>query len=633
MSSNINDTLALYNIRHWGEGYYDVSEQGHLVARPLGPDAPGRVDLYELAGKLAAQGLAPPVLVRLLDVLHHRLDTLHRAFDTAMVEYGYGGGFTPVFPIKVNQQHEVVHEIVEYGGAHVGLEAGSKPELMAVLGLAGRDNPRLVICNGYKDRNYIRLALLGRRLGHRVFLVIEKPSELERVLEEADRLGIEPLLGMRLRLASIGQGKWQNTGGERSKFGLSASQVLELLDRLSASGRLSCLTLMHFHLGSQLANIRDIKRGLDEAARYYAQLRRLGVPVQLVDVGGGLGVDYEGTASRSFCSVNYGVAEYAGNVVHAFHQVCRSEDLPPPHLITESGRAMSAHHALLITRVVDVERAPGNPLPPVHGEREPPPLQDLRRSLERLSARNAMETFHNAGHALDEVHTQFSQGFLELSQRARAEALYATVCQGVRGHLNPRTLSHREVLDELNEKLADKYICNFSLFRSLPDAWAIDQVFPVVPLHRLTESPDRRGIVHDLTCDSDGQVRHYVSGDGIESNLPLHQVRPGQPYLLGIFMVGAYQEILGDIHNLFGETHSVNVRLENSGYRVSEPRHGQRVADVLRQVRFDPADLLGTYQRMGETAGLTPQELEVHLEGLRAGLEGYTYLSGSEGDA
>ncbi|MDZ7752220.1 MAG: biosynthetic arginine decarboxylase [Gammaproteobacteria bacterium] len=621
-----SQAAELYNIPHWSDGYFGVGDDGQLRALPAGPGNVGGVGLYDLATELRAMGLAPPVLVRFTDILHHRLDALAGAFGSAMAARGYEGTYTAVYPIKVNQQARVVSEVLHHGRGRVGLEAGSKPELMAVLGLASDDNPT-VICNGYKDREYIRLALIGRRLGHDTCIVIEKPSELPIVVAAARDLGIEPALGIRLRLASIGKGKWQNSGGERSKFGLTAREVLEAIDTLRQAGLLEHLRLMHFHLGSQVANIRDIQTGLREAARYYAELRRLGVPITRVDVGGGLGVDYEGTARRSFCSMNYSIQEYANNVVQALGEMCETHDLPHPDIITEAGRAMTAHHAMLITEVTDtaVLSDPGELAPPAADE--PFILDALRRGLEGLSRRNAVETFHDSVHWLREAQDGFSHGAISLAERAAAEHLYAIACLRIRGLLDASSRGHREVLDTLNESLSDKYICNFSLFQSLPDAWAIDQIFPVVPLHRLNERPARQGVIHDLTCDSDGQLHQYVGPDGVESNLPLHAVAAGQPYLLGIFMVGAYQEILGDMHNLFGDTHSVNVTLTGDGaYRLSEPLHGDKVSSVLNYVHFSAAELLDNYRHQAARAGLSGAEAEGHLAELAHGLEGYTYL-------
>ncbi|HXH04796.1 MAG TPA: biosynthetic arginine decarboxylase, partial [Candidatus Competibacteraceae bacterium] len=531
-----------------------------------------------------------------------------------------------VYPIKVNQQRSVVGEILRAGRGRVGLEAGSKPELMAVLALS--EPGGTVICNGYKDREYIRLALIGRALGLNLFIVVEKLSEIPLIVEEAAALGIRPQLGIRVRLASMGAGKWQNTGGEKSKFGLSASQLLHAVHALKAAGLLDCLQLLHCHLGSQIANIRDIQRGLREVGRYYGELHRLGVPIRTVDVGGGLGVDYEGTGSRSDCSTNYSVQEYANNVVRTLWEVCAERrGLPHPDLITESGRALTAHHAVLITNIIDHEEAPGSRVPEPPRPHDPLILHTLWEVLGRVSRGNAVEAYHDAAHWLAEARGMYLHGVLNLEQQARAELLYQAICRQVQPFLHPANRGHRELLDELNEKLAEKLFLNFSLFQSMPDAWAIDQVFPIVPLHRLDERPTSRAVLQDLTCDSDGCVTRYVDGDGVESTLPLPPYREGEPYLVGIFLVGAYQEILGDMHNLFGDTNAVNLELDASGgYRLLEPERGDTVAELLRYVHFEPETLCAAYRERIAAAALSGAQREQFLAELEAGLRGYSYL-------
>ena len=622
---NLAQTRSTYSLDHWGGGYFDVNERGHLVARPRRQADTPAVDLYELTQTCRAEGLTLPVLVRFTDILRDRVDTLCNAFAAARAGNDYQGRYTAVYPIKVNQQQTVVAEILGHGANRVGLEAGSKPELMAVLALSRPGG--MIVCNGYKDREYIRLALMGKRLGHRVFIVVEKLSELDLVVQESRALGIEPLLGLRVRLASIGAGKWQNTGGEKAKFGLNATQVLSLVERLRGAGLLNSLQLLHCHLGSQIANIRDIQRGMHEVGRYFAELHALGVPLANVDVGGGLGIDYEGTHSRSFCSVNYSVQEYANNVVHALWEICTEHNLPHPDIITESGRAMTAHHALLITNVIDSEQAAGA------GEVEPPnaddPLiiQDLWQVLENLESRSVLEAYHDAVHWLGEAQSMYLHGIIDLAQRARIETLYAAICQRVRVLLKSGRSAHREVLDELNEKLADKYFINLSVFQSMPDVWAIDQIFPIVPLHRLDEMPSRRAVLQDLTCDSDGRIDRYVDDDGVESTLPVHPYRPGDEYLLGIFLVGAYQEILGDMHNLFGDTDAVNVTLtEDGGYRLSQAERGDTIDELLRYVHFDTDALRAAYHDKIAAAALSGQERAFFTAELEEGLTGYTYL-------
>ncbi|MCL4316188.1 MAG: biosynthetic arginine decarboxylase [Gammaproteobacteria bacterium] len=623
---NIDDARQAYNLKHWSGGYFDINDAGHLTARPRRDVHGPGIDLHKLSQEISASGLKLPVLVRFSGILHQRVDTLCGSFAQAMQQEGYQGGFTAVYPIKVNQQRRVVEEILKYGKGRVGLEAGSKPELLAVLALAD-SNGGIVVCNGYKDREYLRLALIGRQLGHRVYIVIERLAELDLVLEEARTLAIAPLLGVRVRLASIGAGKWQNTGGEKAKFGLSSSQVLRVVERLRERNMLDCLQLLHFHMGSQIANIRDIQRGMSECARYYAALRAQGVELNCVDVGGGLGIDYDGTRSRDFCSMNYSVQEYANNVVHTLGAICKERGLPYPHIITESGRAMTAHHAMLITNIIDVERAPGEqPVAPAL-EDEPRVVRDLWRELESLSGRTATETYHDALHWLSEANEMFTHGLLSLDQRARAEQIYSAICWKVRELLQGGARSQREVLNELNEKLADKYFCNFSLFQSMPDAWAIDQIFPVMPLHRLNERPTRRATLQDMTCDSDGRIDLYVDSEGVETSLLLHPVQPGEPYLIGIFLLGAYQEILGDMHNLFGDTDSVHVELDADGaYHFTHPLRGDTVDSVLRYVQFNADDLMALFRKKVEAAKLQPAQRQGFLQELQEGLSGYTYL-------
>ncbi len=623
---NIDQAKAIYNICHWGEGYFDINEQGHVV---VCSDRSGRLlhaDLHQVALDIRKLGLSLPVLVRFPDILHSRIDKLHAAFSEAIQVHDYQGQYTAVYPIKVNQQRTVVQQIQAYGKDRVGLEAGSKPELMAVIAYANM-NGGLIICNGYKDREYIRLALIAKAMGHRVYIVIEKLTELKLVLQESEDLDITPLLGVRVRLASVGKGKWQNTGGERSKFGLSAAQIISLVEHLKSNDLLPSLQLIHFHLGSQLANIRDIQRGMKELARFYAELQRMGANIQCIDVGGGLAVDYEGTRSRSFCSMNYSMQEYANDVVFSLWEACESSGFPHPDIITESGRAMTAHHAVLITHVIDIERAPEalDLVPPAKDD--PLILHNLWGTKQSLSRRSAMEAYHDAVHWLAEAQTLYIHGVLSLSHRAQAELLYYAICRSVRSLLQAAVRAHREVWDELSEKLADKYFCNLSIFQSLPDIWAIDQVLPIMPLHRLQERPTRRGIIQDLTCDSDGAIDHYVDGESIESTLPLHDYSEDEPYLLGIFMVGAYQEILGDLHNLFGDTHSINLEFTNAGgYQLLEPEQGDTIDDVLRYVHFSPEGLSRIYREKINQAGLNESQRRAYIRELDAGLTGYTYL-------
>ncbi|WP_018232914.1 biosynthetic arginine decarboxylase [Thioalkalivibrio thiocyanodenitrificans] len=621
---NLDQARELYNIANWNGGYFHVNGHGRVCLRVPGLDGHPGVDLYELAQSLRASGQSGlPVLIRFEDILGDRVHRLRQAFDQAREESGFEGTYTAVYPIKVNQQRSVVERILGEGGERVGLEAGSKPELMAVLALSRPGG--VIVCNGYKDREYLRLALIGQMLGLRVYIVIEKPSELDGVMAEARDLGVRPMLGMRVRLASIGKGKWQNTGGEKAKFGLSASQSLGMLDRLRDAGMLDCMQLLHFHMGSQIANIRDIQAGMSEAGRFYAELRRLGADILVVDAGGGLGVDYEGSRSRNDCSINYSLQEYANNIVRSLMNTCIEYDLPHPQIFTESGRALTAHHAVLVTNVIDTERAPAqDDLPAPTGD-EPLVLQDMWRLYENTEGIAPNEVYHDMAHWLSEVQAMYTHGVLDLAQRARAETLYFATCRRLAADASHRLSS--EIREEINEKLADKFFCNFSVFQSIPDVWAIDQIFPIMPLHRLDERPTRRAVLQDLTCDSDGHVERYVDGEGVETSLPLHAPREGEPYLLGIFLVGAYQEILGDLHNLFGDTDSINVVLEpGGGHRLVQPERGDTVDELLRYVHFDPRALVAAYRDKVATAGLEKDLGEQVLGELEQGLSGYTYL-------
>ena len=613
------DAERLYNMPHWGAGYFAVNTRGELTVRD-GAAAP--TALATVVTRAREAGLRLPLLLRFPHILRDRVQALQGAFDGAIAAAGYAGRYTPVYPIKVNQQASVVREII--AGGTIGLEAGSKPELLAVLGLLPAGRP--VICNGYKDRAYIRLALIGGALGHRVTLVVEKISELAHIFAEEDATGLESHLGVRIRLASIGAGHWQNTGGEKSKFGLSAGQIRQAVTTLQAAGRLDRLRLLHFHLGSQVANLRDIRHGLREAAQYYRELRCLGAPIDTVDVGGGLGVDYEGTRSRSYCSMNYGLEDYAGAVVEAFAEVARESDLPMPDIVSESGRALTAHHAVLVTNVIDREAAVED-TGAAPADDAPALLRELAQLL-HMPGLPALERLAEGDNLLAQVHGGFALGGLSLDQRAQAEALHRQLGQQVLGELDPGLRAHREALDGLRERHADKLFCNFSLFQSLPDVWAIEQIFPIVPLSRLNERPDRRGLIRDLTCDSDGRIDHYVDQGGIETSLPVHTPRPGEDYLLGVFLVGAYQEILGDMHNLFGDTDTADVRHDGAGgWDLADVEHGDRVDELLSYVHLSPEALRAAYREKLAVSTLDEAGRDAALQALEQGLAGYTYLA------
>lgn len=624
---SIQQARELYHVAHWSDGFFDICERGRLRAYPQGihNNAQQQIDLYDLAQKIADSGITFPVLIRFPDILRQRIHTLNAAFTHAIKSHDYQGNYLSAYPIKVNQ-HRLVVEAMLGNSAAVGIETGSKPELLAALGMTSQQIP-VIICNGYKDREYIRLALIGQRLGHKVFIILEKFSELQYALEEAEKLTVEPCLGVRIRLASVGAGKWQDSGGEKSKFGFSAPQLLKIVDTLREKNRLHLLRALHFHLGSQVANIADIQRGMHEAVRYYETLRMLGAPIDTIDVGGGLGVDYEGTRSRSFCSMNYSVQEYANNIVYTISDICNQHHLPHPQIVTESGRAMTAHHAMLITNVISAE--PPYEATPLTApiSHQLPILHELWLSYLNLSESSALEGYHDACHWMSEIHTMYIHGLMGLKERAYAEQIYYATCAKLHTLLKPSIRAHRDIIDELNEKLAHKFVANFSLFQSLPDAWAINQVFPIIPLSGLDRPPALRGILHDITCDSDGRIDTYVNNYGLETTLPLVPYSVDQPYLLGIFLVGAYQEILGDLHNLFGDTNSIHVEMLPDGhYKLTHALHGDTVESTLRHVNFDSKELLTSYRNQLETGKFSAAECEEYLMDLVKGLKGYTYF-------
>jgi arginine decarboxylase len=620
---NTDTARHTYAVPYWGDGYVDVSEAGEIVMRPRGAKGPA-LSLPQIVDRARSEGLRLPLLVRFPDILADRLAHLQGAFARAISDNGYAGGYTAIYPIKVNQQRGVAGELVAAGTHGFGLEAGSKPELMAVLAMARPGS--IVICNGYKDREYIRLALIGLKLGLRVFIVIEKLSELEHVFSEAKALSVEPLLGVRVRLASIGAGKWQNTGGDKGKFGLSPSQVLTLIERLDAAGLKHTLKLQHFHMGSQISNVRDIANGMREATRYFVELTRLGVPLEIVDVGGGLGVDYEGTRSRSYNSINYSIEQYATTVVQSLAEAVAAEGLTAPHILTEAGRAMTAHHAVMVVNISEVESVPVGAMEPALDD-EPAVLRHLRGVYAELDQRPPLELFHEAQHHVHEGQTLYSLGQLSLADRARLDQMYYAIVNAVRTRLLPAERSHRQALDELDEKLVDKYFANFSVFESIPDVWAIGQVFPIAPIARLDEEPTRRGVIVDLTCDSDGRIDHYVDAEGVDVSLPLHALNEGESYRLGIFMVGAYQETLGDIHNLFGDTDAVNVRVDGDSYAFDHVRRGDTTDLMLDYVGYDLEVLRQSYRERIAAAGVTGEESTQLYAALNGGLTAYTYLA------
>lgn len=619
-----------YSIDNWSDGYFDINGEGQIDVG-TGPDV-GRVALSAVVDAARLAGLRTPLLIRFTDILHDRVTKLSGAFAGAMQQLDYDADYTAVYPIKVNQQRRVVEQIYGTAAGHprcsVGLEAGSKPELMAVLALSRANS--VIVCNGYKDREFVRLALIGEKMGRRVYIVVEKMTELALVLKEAAALNVQPRIGLRTRLSSIGKGNWQNTGGEKSKFGLSATQILDVLATLREANALDRLQLLHFHLGSQISNIRDIQRGMKEAARYYSALRQAGAAVDIVDVGGGLGVDYEGTKSRSFCSINYSMEEYAYNILLALQEVCVQDDLPLPNVISESGRALTAHHAVLVSNVIGVE-SPAARKPDEPTADDPVVLQELARCYHQIESaargRSLSELYHEVVYRLGESQDMYTHGVLTLEQKAQAEQIYGAACHCLREKLDASSRVHQDIIDELNEKLADKIFLNFSLFQSIPDAWGIDQVFPVLPISGLDRPLNRRGIVQDITCDSDGRIDKYVDSGDLATSLPLPAYGEDEEFSLAIFMVGAYQEILGDMHNLFGDTDAIDVTLDGKGgFKIVNMLKGDTVDHILRYVEYDPMQLQQQIHEQLLMTGLSKEQQSEFLGELREGLVGYTYL-------
>ncbi len=626
------DSEKLYNMSGWGLGYFRISPEGHVTVHPDAKPARG-LDLYRLALDLQAQGVGLPLLLRFSDILRSRIVTLAEKFASSIQEFGYEGTYTTVYPIKVNQQRHVVQEIVEFGAPHgVGLECGSKPELQAVLGL-NESTKHVIVCNGYKDEEFLRLALMGQKLGHTVFIVMEQLHELDVVLRVADEMNVSPTLGVRIKLATEGSGRWAKSGGEKSKFGLSAVELMRLLDRLESIGRKDLLRLVHFHLGSQITDIRFVKAGLEEIGRFYVELRSMGFEISHVDVGGGLGVDYDGSRSTRPASVNYTMREYANDVVYTIGTVCRTHELPMPHLISESGRALTAHHSLLLINVIDVE-SQVEPVPPVISDAEPHPLLvEMKETLETLSLERVDEAFHDTIYAKERTNEYFASGVFSLRDKADAEQFYLCTLNAIQNLVTDDRAGHPEIIAHIEAELVDRYFCNFSVFQSLPDNWAIDQLFPIMPIHRLDERPSRRGTLQDVTCDSDGVIDRFVGGRKGKPSLELHPASAAEPYILGIFLTGAYQEILGDLHNLFGDTNAVHVSLdEQGGYEITDLVHGDTVTEVLNYVQFHASDLLTTFRRkVSAASGLSRQEANSFIADYVAGLEGYTYLEGDVG--
>ena len=624
----IEDSEELYNITGWGASYFGINEKGHVAVTPRKDGV--AVDLKELMNELQLRDMSAPVLVRFPDILDNRIEKTANCFQIAAEEYVYKAQNFIIYPIKVNQMRPVVEEIISHGKKfNLGLEAGSKPELHAVIAM-NTDSDSLIICNGYKDENYIELALLAQKMGKRIFLVVEKMNELRLIARLAKQLGVRPNLGIRIKLASSGSGKWEESGGDASKFGLTSSELLEALDYLEQKDMKECLKLIHFHIGSQITKIRRIKTALREASQFYAQLHAMGFNVEFVDIGGGLGVDYDGTrSSNSESSVNYSIQEYVNDSISTFVDVADKNNIPHPNIITESGRSLTAHHSVLIFEVLETAS-----LPEMDENWEPGPndhelVQELYEIWDNLNQSRMLEAWHDAQQIREEALDLFSHGIVDLKTRAQIERLYWSVTR----EINQMALSLKhapEELRSLSKLLADKYFCNFSLFQSLPDAWAIDQLFPIMPIQRLDERPDRSATLQDITCDSDGKIANFISTRNISNHLPVHSLKGKEPYYIGVFLVGAYQEILGDLHNLFGDTNAVHISVDGKGYSIDQLIDGETVAEVLDYVQYNPKKLVRTLEtwvtKSVKAGKISLEEGKEFLSNYRSGLYGYTYL-------
>ncbi len=622
------DATQLYELERWGKGYISIGPNGHVLVHATREPARS-IDLKQLVDHLQLRGIGLPILIRFRDILKNRLGDIHAAFQSAITQHNYDGRYFCVYPIKVNQQRQVVEEVLEFGRPYgFGLEAGSKPELLAVVAMTSNDTP--IICNGFKDAEFIEMAMLAHKLGRQIIPVVEKYTELGLILEYARKVGVRPQIGMRVKLAARGGGRWQSSGGYRSKFGLTVAEVRQGLEELKSFGMQDCFKLLHFHLGSQIPNIRIVKGALNEAARIYAELVKEGAGLECIDVGGGLGVDYDGSQTNFESSVNYTIEEYANDVVYHVQTVCDDAGVAHPTIISESGRAIVAYHSVLIFNVLGVsgfgeEAATANG----NGEEVEQPIVDLRETYQNLTARNALEGYHDAQQALDMALNLFNGGYLPLAQRCQAETLYWAICTKLR-KLVQQMDDVPEDLQSLDDTLADTYFCNFSLFQSIPDSWAIKQLFPVMPIHRLNELPTQQAVLGDITCDSDGKIDQFIDQRDVKRTLALHPFT-GEPYYLGVFLVGAYQEILGDLHNLFGDTHAVHVSLGENGNVVLESViKGDTVREVLDYVEFDADQLVKKLRDSVETAvregRLDFEESGRVLRFYEDGLHGYTYL-------
>jgi arginine decarboxylase len=621
------DAAELYDIARWGKGYFSIDDNGHVRVHPN--KEPDRwLDLKQLVDRLQLRGIDLPILIRFAGILKHRLGEIHKAFAGAIAEHKYTGNYCCVYPIKVNQQRQVVEEVLRFGKPYnFGLEAGSKPELLAVVAMASNDTP--IICNGFKDAEFIEMAMMALKMGRQIIPVVEKYTELDLILRMAEKIGVRPLIGMRVKLAARGSGRWQQSGGFRSKFGLTVTEILRALNELKTRGMEDCFKLLHFHLGSQITNIRQIKGALNEAVRVYVDLSRQGAGLTYLDVGGGLGVDYDGSQTNFESSANYTLQEYANDVVYHVQSVCDEAGVAHPTIISESGRAVVAYHSALVFSVLGVAGQGENDVPLQLPEEVEQPLHDLLDTYQNLTVRNVLEGYHDASQSLDMAMNLFAGGYLPLVQRSMAENLFWAICHKIQ-RLARQLEFVPEELEGLDALLSDTYFCNFSLFQSMPDSWAIKQLFPVMPIHRLNERPTRHAVLGDITCDSDGKIEQFIDRRDVKRTLPLHSFN-GEPYYLGAFLLGAYQEILGDMHNLFGDTNAVHVSMDEAGEVVLETViKGDTVREVLDYVEYNVDSLMRQFRTSVELAvresRIGYEEAGRFLRYYEDGIQGYTYL-------
>lgn len=629
---SVDRSASQYQINGWGAPYFGINARGHVAVFPTGQGQPA-IDLFELTESLRARGLEPPLLIRFADVVGHRIQQINQAFQQAIAEYGYEGRYRGVYPVKVNQERHLVDEVVEFGRPwEFGLEAGSKPELL--IALSAMSTPGgLIICNGYKDEQYIETALLAQRLDKTVIVVLERLEEVDVVLRAYQKLGIRPQLGVRAKLTARGVGRWKDSGGERAKFGLSTVEICELVDRLAACGLSDCLQLLHYHIGSQISSIIPIKNALQEASHIYVELKKLGCQMGYLDVGGGLAIDYDGSKTDFHASTNYGLSEYAADVVAHIQSVCKHGGVPVPTIVSESGRAIAAHHSVLIVEVVGTStvRVGGDPIAPSADAHRL--LQELHETYQGILPKNVQESWHDANQAKEEAQNLFKYGYLSLRERAQAERLFWSCCEKIQTTM-ARLKFIPEELNGLEQAMSATYYCNFSVFQSAPDIWAIDQLFPIMPIHRLEEEPRVRATLADVTCDSDGVIDRFIDLEDERRTVDVHPYRDSEPYYLGMFLNGAYQEILGDLHNLFGDTNAVHIRATEDAYQIKHVVKGDSIADVLRYVEYDPLAMSESVRRQAERAvengTLDNKQMRTLLRHYEQALRSYTYLTSDD---